>query len=160
MPQAFPRDPVAFQREFAYTYAMAPISDVDLVRSLRRVGPLLPLFRVGSRVLDGQRRAEICKRHRITLPVREVKLVDEAHLLWVLHPERITRDKWPDPATCAAAVLSEPGTIAAHWTSQEMALGSRWQRLARSFRAALHRAAEGGPELTPQMLVGIVRRTL
>lgn len=120
----------------------------------------MPVFRHGGRIIDGQRRAEICKRHRIAIPEREVKLVDEAHLNWVLHPERITRDQWSDPATCAAAVLSEPGTVAAHWTNQEMALGSRWNRLARSFRAALHRASEGGPELTPQLLVGIVRRTL
>lgn len=160
MPQACRRLPVALNRVFLYTYRMASISESDLVRSLRRIGPILPLYRCGTRIIDGHRRAEICKRHRIELPEQHIKTVDEAHLLWVLHPERNTREQWSDPATCAAAVLSEPGTIAAHWTGQELALGSRWNRLARSFRAALHRAAEGGPELTPQMLVGIVRRTL
>lgn len=140
------------------------MSSADLRRSLQRLGPLLPKFvdRRGE-VIDGSRRADFCARHQIDLPTVTIKSSGVWPLIWALNPDKVTRAAFQGkPQAAAAECLSEPGTIAAWWAALEGQQHSEslQQRLARAFASAIAEHDQGIREMTPQLLVGIVRKTM
>ena len=71
------------------TTRKAPWSDHSLFESIRRVGPVLPVYRFDGQILDGARRLNACRRLGIEINEHECRSVLEAApILWVLHPER------------------------------------------------------------------------
>lgn len=143
------------------------LDDADLKRSVRGLGPLLPYFvRLSGEPLDGQRRKAICDQHKIPIETVAVSPARVKPLLFLLHPERINRDDYPDPKRalqqCATDCWVSPSVVARAWlaTPPEAQLTGRWQRLATAFRVALEEERIGNRTLTPEHLVGIVRRTL
>lgn len=148
---------------------MRSITTADLTRSLRSFGPILPRFTCRGVVIDGRRREEICAKHGVDLRTAEIPPSQVKPLLWMLHPERITRADYPAlqgggiaPAHRAAVdCWSDAGTIAAWWLQCDpQADGSRWQRLHAAFGSLLAAADEGTQKLTPEKLIELVRKTL
>jgi hypothetical protein len=145
------------------------LSDADLARSIKGLGPLLPEFLDSSgRTIDGHRRRAICDRHGLELDRVVVSPARVKPLLFLLHPERLSPDQYSGEHRQRALLQAasdcwvSPATIAELWLAGDprQQEGTRWQRMAQSFRVALQRQAMGSLELTASELVSIVRRTL
>lgn len=69
------------------------LTDPQLRDSLRRIGPLLPVFYSGGSILDGRRRQSICALIGRSIRVAEIAGADAPRVLWLLHPDRALR-RW------------------------------------------------------------------
>jgi hypothetical protein len=88
-------------------------SDNDLLRSLRAIGPLLPVFVWRGQIFDGHRRRRLCHSQRVRIETRVVTDEEAPRLLWVLAPDRAL-DRWNDLSVVEQARLfeTEPSQVA------------------------------------------------